>query len=825
METSLIHHEQVSSLAPVDDQLQKNDKPFQIDEPLQAFFRKIKEKCEKQHRADWSNIKKGMVKCRNYFDNKQYGYVDDQLAWQDFVKDDGEITYTDNAYQYYVQTALTELMRSKPELSFSHVSDSRNGELIAKVAEMRYRTYRKTIFDSTKLAQEKLSMLLNGIAARYTYFDKSERGEKVPVFGEGQASGSTISVCAMCQTPKQDEGECPRCGGTDVATLSSEGGEFKVITGYEDTMCGHNEWVSVDPLGLTFYLNASTVKESPYIHWKQAVLTEILRAQFPDIKITEGLSSPELKDQFDSASASPLGNISAGSDSGLSEWTQCWWDVALYGQYKSTQPIRLRSGVVIPPNLELGKVFPKGIYVAFQGDVVVDVWPEDRCDKWTIAPYVTRPGTMIGAGTTVAIGNQDIKNDLRNLHMASIMRDAFRKEFVNMQYIEGESIPNSPTERAVVTGLATNQRIVGNVIDALPPSPLSPDAYNLEDRIDQSMQSQIGAFSATGAGSPDLKAVQDTASGFLAYREMAVGRYGPMLSVAADALDKAQAYQFLVNDQKNLTDKQWEQVRGEYGAEAVKMFRQCDLRKELLIEVVSDSYLPTSTAQKQGQVRAFGQTLMEMQIPPNSELGAYIGAQFHIPEHLVGFNSQYNTARSQIEVFAQVAEMITEQFGDVATPNLQDPKTLQLAQVVLQESNEPFNPELDDGVAMIEALKDWWATDAGRDASNLLKATVSLRVREIKAGGAQAMADEQALAMAAQAPQMQTEQEQAAQQEASANEMAVAERLADEMSATEQQEREAEKEAGKQMLQMAENEAERENRLELAKINAANTGR
>lgn len=766
-------HEDIGSLVPEE----KSESPeFSIDKDLLKWLLTMWDKCESLNKSEHLDIKRNMVKARNYFDDRQYGTVNDQIQWVDYQKRPGEVNYTNNIYTGHILTAMMEMNRGKTEFTFSHVSpESRYGKLVAKVAEQRARTYRKRLFPALKTQQETLSLLLNGVAARYTYFAHTEK-DRVPVFGEQEYSGAGTKVCSNCYAKMKGE-ECEKCGSDEWTEIRSEG-KAKVVSGYDEMSCGESDWISVDPLGLTFYLNAGTVKETPFLIWKQVILHEVLQAQYPDIDILEGVEAIELKYQQEqlSAATSHLGNR---QNNGGSEFNQGWFDLPLYKNYELKSDIKLRNGTILKAGTKLGEAFPLGLYIARNGNKILDLWSEDKNDKWTIAPYVIRPGTMIGAGTQLALSNQDIVNDLRNLEMASAMNDAFRKEFVNSQYIEPENIPNDPTERAVVTNLPEGGRIRGTVIDTLEPSGLSGEVYNLEDRIAGAVQQQLGTFSGTQVGAPDLKAVQETASGMAMWREMSVGRFSPMLAVKAECLEKEQLYQLLINDQKYLTPKQWEKIKGDYDAEAIKAFLKCDLRKELIIEVVPESYMPQSRSQLISDMMGYGRFLADSQIDPNSELGSYVAKQFNIPKNIVGFDAHYETAMGMIEAFKEVSEMIVSELGDIPSFDVEaDPVAQQMAELVVMTANVPFAPMLDNLVAMEDAMKDWWAKDAGRYAPNVLKAAVNYRIMEMRAGTVQARQLDAATVIESEEPlralqeaEMQKQAEaQAGQQEAMAQE-------------------------------------------------------
>ena len=264
------------SLVPI----KEEEKPpvLEIDSDLTKFFCDLKDKSQKLNEFEWLSIKRQMIRARHYFDGRQYGDVNDACQWVDYPKNPSEITYTVNAYQAHIQTALTEISKGNTDLSFSHTSpDSRYGQLITKIAETRYKTHKRKLFGVAKQQQENLSLLLNGVAARYTYFcEYSDRGEKIPIMGESDVQGDSISACKECSAPS--DGQCPQCGSTETVDIAMPDSKAKVIAGYGKQSSGENEFDVVDPLGLVWYLHASDVKSTPFIGWKQTASSFLRRS-------------------------------------------------------------------------------------------------------------------------------------------------------------------------------------------------------------------------------------------------------------------------------------------------------------------------------------------------------------------------------------------------------------------------------------------------------------------------------------------------------------------------------------------------------------------
>jgi hypothetical protein len=731
---------------------------FSIDTDTADWLRNLKSKCEKLNESDWLNIKRQMLRARNYFDGRQYGDVTPQLQWQDYPKQVGEISYTAPTYQAHVQTAQTEMSKGTTQLSFSHVSgESRRGTLIAKIADLRFKAHKRKTFNSTKKTQENLNLLLSGVAIRYTFTKDCDYKHKTPKLGDKVTAGESVSTCSECYAPMSGP-KCEICGNDSIAEIKTPDFSMKTIVGYDEVAAKESDWIAADPIGFIWYLHATTVRETPFVIWKQAFLTETIQAKYKDVKIKEGVKSPELTYKAYGEAATPA-ERAMGTDeaTGKCELHFCWFDPPMYANYVPKQDLKLRRGVVAPANVPLGKTWPNGVLIVFNDKTILDIEGEDKNTKLTIAPYVTRIGSMIGAGTSSALDDQDTKNDLRNLHMQSIYNDAFRKEFVDPQFIDPDQIPANPTERAVLRSSPPGGKIVGSAVDALPPSPLSSDAYAMEERIDGEMQMLMGTFSGTQNGMPDLKAVQDTAAGMQMWREMTIGRFYPMLETRADCLDREQAYQFLENDQKYLSPEQWNKVKGEYDEEAVQEFLNCDLREELIVEVVPESFMPVSTSQKQAGLMGWSKFIMETQAPPDSEISAHAADLFNVPKKLVANDAFESMAHVFIDACKEQSDAVISdpELGDLDNYELEDPTTRMLAELILNQANMPISFKMDNLSVLADTLKDWWATDEGRNSSNLLKATILLRMEEIDGAAIAKSHDDFNKTMQAQAPAME----------------------------------------------------------------------
>jgi hypothetical protein len=234
-----------------------------------------------------------------------------------------------------------------------------------------------------------------------------------------------------------------------------------------------------------------------------------------------------------------------------------------------------------------------------------------------------------------------------------------------------------------------------------------------------------------------------------------------MLAVRADTLDKEQAYQLLLQDQKHLSIEQWAQIKGDYGGEAVKAFLAADLREELVIAVTPESFMPEMPSQRLSKAMAFAEFIGNAQMDPASEFASFIGEQFGIPRSIAGNEAVKGIAFEMINAFRDQAEAIAGQLGDLPTFDIEDPMVAQIGSVIVESAQMPITGAMYDIKGVIDTFRDWWISDEGRNAPNTLKAALMVRTRELEAAGVKEAQLQQSYAMAAQQPMMEAQAQEA----------------------------------------------------------------
>jgi hypothetical protein len=794
-----------------------------VGEALSKRLLKLSNDIEAIDREKRLRLVRSMIKAHQYMDGNFFGYVDSNLEWVQINKGPDEVWYVDNQVYPYWRTALMELSRTQTEVIVNpSVEGDEEMEAAAKFAKARYDANRDRTFNARLKQTENAYALLNGITFRYTFpqFSRNARSEKIPVIKKNEKTepGESMKICSLCLRPKQDlpdvgEGKAPdkclKCG-SDMFNEYSMNENPETVIGYEELPNCKNAWIVPNPASIIVSMSASCVRESKFLKWKQMVLRSVLQERYKDLELpSTGIKSLELGYISDQQRATPASNQTGSGGRGSLmyddsptasrktdqnndleelEFHQVWLDYELYCNWTFEDDMPLANGKTLKAGKPLGSAYPDGLWYATEADIVLDMWNEDKNRKWSSSPYGMRPGSMYGTGSSVAMSDQDLLNDLRRLKMANAWANGVPREFVDPDRItELSADPQIPT---VVKKDDAGAPIIGGAYAVVPPMPLSQEIYALTDNAKSDLQNKVGALSGTGDGGlADTKQWGNTATAITMKRDLAVGRFSPDLALMADELDKEQAYQFLENEQQYFTPQDWEKLKGSFGEAAVEKFCSLNLREDLNISIVDGSYMPKSDAQMQSKLMAYiAQALPVLMQANNPELTAFASETFGIPEHIGGWSTDRASTNRLIQRFTSLCQAFIEQHGDAPTndlspvpsgqmgpdgqPVMVESPTMKAAKLIDQYASMPVDVFLDNHQAIQEALRDWRTSDEGQEASNLLLATVALRYSKHQAGIAQ---QQQIMARTAQAgtqplqDEAEAKQNEAAQMAAAAN--------------------------------------------------------
>ena len=773
--------------------LNRKRRQEEIGKSLSAFLIRISNNIETADKEKRLRMVRNMIKSHKFLDNEFYGYVDQNMSWAEVRRDNAdEIWYVDNQLYPYWRTALMEMSRTQTEVLINaNAEGNAEMEAAARFAKKRYDSIRDRTFKPRLRQTENAYALLNGITFRYTFpqFDSpGHRTEKVPVMREEENSSTKTKLCANCYKPVQEvddetkdilgaeyieksEPKCINCGSDMFEEYDTDLGPDVVID-YKDVSLCENAWVIPNPVGIIVSMYADSVQSTPYIKWKMFVYRALLEEKFPGIEIPHtGTKSIELKyianQQVSSAGGNAglntfQGSGEIGSNNGeqeleLIEFEQHWLDYDIYCNVTFDEPMKLSDGRTLPAGETLGSAYPKGMYFARMGDLIADVWDEDKNRKWTSSPYEIRPGSMYGSGSMVAMSDQEATNDLERLIYANAWNNGVPREFVDESIIP--ELSTDPTIPTRIEGDGTQTNIIGTAWAQAPAVPLGQEIYALKDRKASDIQNKIGAMSGQGAGGlADAQKWGDTATAISIKRDLAVGRFSPNLELMADQLDCEQAKQFLLNEQEFYSPQQWKMLIGDYDDEGLQAFLKCDIVRDLNFTIAPGSHMPKSDAQVQSKLISLGELLPALAQTQNLELINYAFEVFGVPKELGGWNSDRAQANRVVQRFSDLVEEFIQAYGDAPTNDLNDPMVQKAVLAIEQHAQMPVDTFLDNHAALQEAYRDLRATDEGRAWPNLLIAAVAGRVVQHQLAETKQQAFLKSQADAIMAPEIEKEQ-------------------------------------------------------------------
>lgn len=738
--------------APDDAKKQREEKRKSYG-PLLEFLKNTCKRVETEDTSERLNILGQQNRCQAFYDDRQYGKVNPKTGqWEADGYDPKEFKPLDNKYKEQVDKLHMEMARASVELIVEPVdqTDSAMKEA-ADFLRSRIEANRRRLFTQRPefVLAEKMSLLLKTITYRYHYFDsKAEDGprESKPKFEKTSlGEEKSLTVCGVCGLPRRNMTEiepqpCSQCGSTSVKTLNTSPVEMELPAGQEEIPSGLPRCVHADPTMVQVSLNARmmSVAASPYLIWTQMVEQGKLERMFKDKVIPSGDDDSDQQEQTrreneTSVSNSPFETGSTTAKGGEQfkprKFKLIWLDRWVYEDYSDEHEQKLPDGRVLPPRTPLVKFFPKGMCLAKVGDTLLAAWDEDKNKKWSVCVYGIREGAWHGSGTNALIPIQTTINDLLSYRLANVYYNTFTREFIRKDAISGETLP-SIDKVCVVTNLDENQRIVGNVYDRAPGTPLPAEVPNLAQEQAGSLQEQAGTSSLSLAGTSAQTQALGTATGIAAMRDLSVGRMGPNLILVA-AMEIETAFILAEMEQGNYSRQQLMAFAGlrpgavgnlGYTARGVDAFINSNVRADFLITPIPGSWMPETAQEKKADALAFADVASKTEDP---EIRGLAAKAFNQPLSVGSANATHREAQRRMEEFSKVVTLL-------ASRGYTEP-TDEMAQAVLDSAaNAMLNETMDDHSSHIEYLRDWWVSDESRNAPALLKKVVEVRTLEHK---------------------------------------------------------------------------------------------
>jgi hypothetical protein len=719
----------------------KDDKGFA------EFLNKIADYATAHSNSDqmWERRRK-TVQLRKYLTGEYYGIFDRHKGWTS-AKEDGDGIYFDPATATFIAELMKDLVKTRPKLR----CEPRDPESIekreaARVAERLLEMDAERDFTPRRQQREwKTNLLCAGETYRITYFDPKKTGcgfhkpvfEPVQIGAEGEAP---VVYCPLCGANAADEsGACAQCGNPQLDAFEVQGTTVHVRKGESYQQIGDTDFDVPDALEMTVVGDTDHVGEALIVRRSRMIPRCVLRAALGD-KELPSTGTPEnlqYKQLFDGKSSTD-GSI---DEFEMLNYEEYWIAPAVYSGYDFPKDARTRGGAVIPQGTNGAEVAPEGFYFSRIKKSIKLLYPQAIGEAITHCVNDIGDG-FHGQGEWDLLELQDQATEATSMKMNSMLLDSTQPLIYREGYVDADQFENKFGVMVEAKDYPRDMSLDQLMTRVKPGSPPA-EAYQVGEEIKGKMQQRVGAFSTT-TDAPDIKAM-GTATGVNALENQAVTRRIPALLLYGQ-LHVDQGYQILEMRRKYWPAKMYAAVAAEMGEDAVQWFMRSNIRQDIRIGLVRDSWMPVTETQRQQGFQTFlaltGQLIaatgnvkmMDEIVRKASEL---YGAGINFND----YEKEATEAQLRLDKLKDVGGYVEQQFGALAY----DPtgaaastallvayqQTAQLLRLVHPARDEadifaqlPLDVMYDDHGEFIEAYTDWLKTAEGRAASQFIRTLV-----------------------------------------------------------------------------------------------------
>lgn len=592
------------AMAPPPDTEESNYNSLAENEEFRNWLNRIGDFAQSQSNtpAQWERRRKS-VKLRKYILGEYYGVFDKQRGWVS-AKEEGDGIYFDPQTPTFIDSLVAQLVKSRPRKRF----EARNPEMpqhreAARIAEKLIELDELNDHNPKRQQREwKWNLLAAGETYRITYFNTNKTG--CGVFADKLErkmipGGESVKYCPLCSSTAVDEtGKCLTCHNPQMDEFTVEGTEIVVSKGKEYKQIGDVDWDSPDALEMTVIGDTDQITEALIVLRDRTIprcvlehalkIPNLPRTDIPDNLTYKQLFDHNREDQSEIREFEPL------------HYQEFWVAPAVAHMFKFGQDTPTQSGKIIKAGTTGDKLFPAGLYYSRVGKRITLVAPQSPSECLTHAVNSIGEG-FHGHGEWDLAELQDQATEAKSMKMNSAMLESAQPLFVRTGYFDINSLENKFGLIVPVENLP-NDINLDALSSRLKPSQPPGEAYQLGEEIKGQMQQRAGAFSTT-SDAPDVKAM-GTATGIATLSEQASGRRGPALQLYAQ-MEVEHAYQKLELRQKFWPEKMFEAAARDLGQESIKWFRECNIRRDISITVVPDSWMPRTDEEKQMRLQQY----------------------------------------------------------------------------------------------------------------------------------------------------------------------------------------------------------------------------
>jgi hypothetical protein len=817
------------SLVPVkkssDEQLEQRPKRTYV--PVKQFLNNVADHGVKIGKNDANmDRRRKVAKMRMMYEGDQIIRWDEEKQIYINKKKAGDALYIDPVLATFIDIITAQVAKSRSTLVVKARSEERvEKQQAAKYATELLRDAASSLMNARNTQREiKYGFLLSGEAYRYTYFDQTVEGKGIekPRFAVKVAKGTDRRwYCQNCHangtdadlkgmdnpdadpeapapiptgdgedltaevSPKIKKDRCPKCDFPQVEFIGGRKFSATVEEGADYENIGDVNTEFPDSLEITVIGARDHISDALVVIRDRMVPRCVLEMTYPDA-VLPSTGTPENLRYKEAANSISPDNSDSDTYTGdeafeMLHFQEVWLNPAVYHGYKSPREEKLPSGDVLAKGA--GIDFTSGGYYARVGKVIVDLYEQAIKDCWSHAVNSVT-SSFHGQGEWDLIAVQEQKNELRSMQVNSVMMDSVRPLMARSGAIDADKIPNKPGAIIKISALG-EEKPLSYALDRVPGGGGSPDAYILDDKLAGTMQQRSGAFSST-TDLPDAKLL-GTATGVATLAEHASGRRAPMLALRAE-MEKEQGYQYLECRKKYWPEAMYESLDKKVGGDAGRWFRESNIRRDFIVEVVPDSYLPQTAAKEASDF----QQLMQVIIPLSNGDPAILKQMQKRAVELFGKGIDFDNyqlekveAAVRLERMKQIATFFETEAGiPTIDPTTGQPITQMVAAVLAETTKAirmphvpntadmmmnptgeqpdmfqfvPVDVLLDNHDEYAEIYGDWLKSSEGRESSLFLRTCVRTLINKHKEAKVQRVISGKTDANAANAPDIQAE--------------------------------------------------------------------
>lgn len=527
----------------------------------------------------------------------------------DYQATEQSILLINNQVRPLVKAIAKEWAKSQSKLHAISTKDDNKTKRASRYVDAALVLFQRKLIDEPFKQREAQNAILFGNYFRYNYWSEEGNAQSTierPVFEEKTFTiGDEHYQCLNCKIvgdiTELNNNNCPDCDG-DVEINKPIEKTMREQTGTETINIGQPVSENIHPIEVKVHLRARNIRQSPYLRRKRPIMSQILKYAFPYAKICGGKDmSPVSRYATELESSSGNTNSGSGTPDGaganetsktteLVEFVQIWLDKPMYFNVKLSESVTLGDGTVIPKGTKLIDLFPDGLYMAKNGNEVLDIKNESKNDFWNHGAYDILSSSFWGDGIEDVIQNQQFINEVQSLMVENILHNASPKIIFNPSLIDHELLTGRPREMTPMSVAARKDDKPQNAIMQLSGMSLTGEAQGAMAQGKDDMRQQLGAFpTMQGMSDPHIQ----TATGMAIVRDSALGLISPALALKAQ-VEVEWAYQILklikghwVEEAENLSG-----ILGKYSVPEAQAFSECDLDRDIEIIAEPSSWMP-----------------------------------------------------------------------------------------------------------------------------------------------------------------------------------------------------------------------------------------